>query len=60
MKSITPADYHRQYSKVIEFLIEKQIKDRNPDIEQDVFLAELNQQYNKLIKDFFDIENLDG
>lgn len=52
----TPKDIHDQYAKVIMMLIEKQIKEKNPNIEPFEFVIDIQEKYKDLVRDFFKIQ----
>ena len=51
-----PKDIHEQYSKVIKMLIEKQVKDEMPDLEEELLVMEIQNRYKKLVEEYFKIK----
>jgi len=53
---VVPVDIHNQYAKVIMMLVEKQIKEENPNVEPYEFVIEIQEKYNDLVCTYFNIK----
>ncbi len=52
----TPKDIHDQYAKVIMMLIDKQISEEMPHLDEELKIIEIQNKYKKLVKEYFKIK----